>query len=81
MKKHEAMYEAKQYFNKYAKRKYEMTGVAMKVRVVELTHDCMGNKNEQPVFAWHDASDDVFAKNSWKDEPTVMTIEYSPVNF
>lgn len=73
--KEDAIREAQEYFNKYSKHKLERTGTKLKVRVVALCHDSMGNKYAEPNYAWHDYSDDVFCKNSWSDEPTVMIIE------
>lgn len=75
MTKEKAMREAREYFERYGAKKWAMTGVPMKVRVVALMHDSMGNKYEEPSYVWHDYSDDVFAKNSWKDEPTVAIIQ------
>jgi len=73
--KEDAIREAQEYFNKYHEVMLKETGVQMKVRVVELLHDCMGNKLDEPFYAWHDYSDDAFCKNHFADEPTVMIIE------
>ena len=73
--KEDAIREAQEYFNKYSKYKLERKGTQLKVRVVALYHDSMGNKYAEPNYAWHDYSDDVFCKYSWSDEPTVMIIE------
>ena len=75
MTKTQAIKEALEYFGAYSEFKLNRTGVPMKVRVVELWHDCMGNRFDEPTYAWHDYSEDVFAKDSWKDEPTVIIIE------
>ena len=73
--KEDAIREAQEYFNKYSEMKLRKTSAPVKVRVVALWHDSMGNKLDKPFYAWHDYSDDVFSKNSWSDEPTVMIIE------
>lgn len=73
--KEDAIREAQEYFNNYSKYKLEHTGTPLKVRVVALYHDSVGNRYEEPDYTWHDYSDDVFSKNNWSDEPTVMIIE------
>lgn len=75
MTKKEAILEAMEYYAQYADLKLQETGVPMRVRVVELWHDSMGYYLPRPVYAWHDCSADVFAKDSWRNEPTVMIIE------
>ena len=75
MTKEQAIKEAVEYFTKYKDLAKKFDGVDLKVRVVELWHDSMGNKFDEPTYAWQDYSDGVFAKNTWKDEPTVMIIE------
>lgn len=75
MTKKEAILEAMEYYAQYAELKLQETGIPMKVRVVEIWHDSMGYYQPHPVYAWHDYSDDVFAKGSWQDEPTVLIIE------
>lgn len=73
--KEDAIREAQEYFNKYSKMKLELDGTPLRVRVVALYHDCMGNSYAEPYYTWHDYSDDAFCKNNWSDEPTVMIIE------
>ena len=75
MTKEQAIKEAVEYLTKYKDFAKKFDGVDLKVRIVELLHDSMGNKYDEPTYAWHDYSDGVFAKNIWKDEPTVMIIE------
>lgn len=71
----EAVREAMEYYNKYSKMKLAETGVPMKVRVVALWHDSMGNRCAEPYYTWHDYSDDAFCKSNWSNEPTVTIIE------
>jgi hypothetical protein len=47
--KEDAIREAQEYFNKYSKYKLERKGTPLKVRVVALYHDSMGNKYGAPV--------------------------------
>lgn len=62
----QAFIEAQEYFNNYKELKMNKKGIALKVRIV---------KFEDGQYAWHDYSDDVFSKNSWKDEETVMILQ------